>query len=127
MFGSSFISRYLPQRFSDRNGATDFGYYCDVVAVASGTVLVAGQAGKRIFVPHLVVAPGAAGRTQATFRSGSSLQMSVRTGLPTDPNPSVIFPFNEAGWICTAPGDGVLVNVGTDSALISFGYFIFQV
>jgi hypothetical protein len=127
MQDSTFIGRYLPQRFSDRNGACEKGYYCDIVVVSAGVTLVAAQAGKSIFVPSMIIAPGAAGRTQVSFLSDITLQCSVKAPLPTDPLPSVILPFNEAGYVCTLPGQALKVNVGTDSALISFPYFVFQV
>jgi hypothetical protein len=127
MQDSTFIGRYLPQRFSDRNGACEKGYYCDIVVVSSGVTLVAAQAGKSIFVPSMIISSYAAARAQVTFLSDTTLQCSIRAPLQTDPVPNVVLPFNEAGYVCTLPGQALKVNVGTDSALISFPYFVFQV
>jgi hypothetical protein len=127
MQDSTFIGWFLPQRFSDRDGACEFGYIRGSYAVSTGNILVAGVAGTRIFVPSLVAGANNAARSNLTFLSGATPQFTLRLPLPTDPNPSTILPFNPAGYVCTLPGDNLVLDVSVDSAIISFPFFKFKV
>lgn len=117
---------YLPQRFSDRDGACENGMFRGSYNVSSGNILLVGKAGKRIFVPSMIAGANNAARSNLSFASGATIQLSLRLPLPTDPNTSTILPYNPAGWICTLPGDNLVLDVSGDSAVVSFPYFYFQ-
>lgn len=123
---SAFISRYLPQQFSDRNGQVVRGYFIGSIAVSTNNTLVSAVSGAVIWVPSIVLCPNNAARGKIILKSGTSNnRLLLCSPAPTDPVPSLVLPFNEAGWVATDVGAALVADVTGDTLAISFPYFVY--
>lgn len=121
-----FVNRglYLPQRYSDRNGAAQQGRFSSSVTVGTDRLLVSAIAGKRIFVPW-IVCYAAATASYLTFKSSSGAHLNLRVPPDTGEIPNVILPFNEAGWIDVPAGESLLVDVFTTNSVVSLIWYAY--
>lgn len=121
---SAFIGRYLPQRFSDRNGQCEKGYFGSSVLVGLNNVIAPAVAGKCIYVPW-IVCYGSAVNAYITFKTASGGKLNIVIPPDSKEIPNIILPFNEDGWIDTLPGESLLLDVFATNCVVSLKYYYY--
>lgn len=121
-----FVNRglYLPQRYSDRNGAAERGNVSGAFAVGVNQVLVAAIPGKCIFVPSLIAYGGGA-NSYSNLKTVSGVKLRLRLLTDATNPPNLILPFNESGWIDTLPGEALLLDQIDSACALSFNWYAY--
>lgn len=102
---------YFPsQIFRDKNGPCTMGRVAFTNAVANNILVATAVTGKIIMPVSLSVFSNAATPSKTAFRSGSGSTIIHYLNAPGIGERSLLYPFNEAGWMRTAVGVGLYVD-----------------
>lgn len=88
---------------------------------STNQLILAGVTGKRIRVISLVLSCYS-GISWIEMRDGSGGAYLLTVAVQTSVGPSVVLPFNKAGWLDTSAGVGIYANTGTDTPIVSLSY-----
>ena len=126
---STYMGLFLPQQFSDQDGACQEGRICFSLAPRTYANVVPARAGYKIWVPSIAITANAAARGSVELQSNTTGQIIIYTSNPTASNesPTIILPFNPAGWFNSVAGQSLGLVVGGANCVISFPYFYYKI